>query len=125
MYKQSTENCIRISLYQKDISRRLGVPSGARKDLIIEIPQWILKNKRYMVRYLRGLYEAEGSFCIHLPTYTYKFLFSNMNVSLLKNVHFLMSELGFSPHYGTSQIQISKKAKVYEAMRVLKFRKYK
>ncbi len=124
VFKQTGENCIRISLYEKHISRRLRVPTGARKELKIVTPSWILKNKGYMVRYLRGLYEAEGSFCVHEPTYTHKFLFANTNVSLLAIVHLMMSKLGFSPHKGTNQVQISKKREVYEAMKVLQFRKY-
>ena len=89
------------------------------------VKKWIVKNKEYVVRYLRGLYEAEGSFCVHKPTYTHKFLFANKNVSMLNNVYDLMQGLGFHPHRGKYQIQISKKDEVYKAMKVLEFRDYK
>ncbi|MDO8603921.1 MAG: LAGLIDADG family homing endonuclease [bacterium] len=118
-------NSTKIGFYEKFISKRLGVPTGSRKDLEIKVPKWISKNREYVVRYLRGLYEAEGSFCVHEPTYTHKFLFANRNESMLNNVYELMQGLGFHPHRSKDQIQISKKEEVYGAMKVLGFRDYK
>jgi len=116
--------CVKICIYQKKISKRLKIPIGARGRLNFSIPIWIMNNKKYLKRYLRGLYEAEGSFCVHKGTYTYKFLFSNRNESLLNNVFEGMSVLGFHPHRSKYQIQISKKAEVYGAIDLLEFRKY-
>lgn len=109
-------NSTKIGFYEKLISIRLGVPTGARKDLKIIVPKWISKNEKYVIRYLRGLYEAEGSFCVHEPTYTHKFLFANKNESMLNNVYDLMRGLGFHPHKSKDQIQISKKEEVYRAI---------
>lgn len=122
--QSSNSNATKIGIYEKFISRRLGIPTGARGDLKVRVPPWILKNKKHIVRYLRGLYEAEGSFCTHLPTCTYKLLFANRNQSMLDNVYRLMKKLGFHPHRGAKQIQISRKAEVYKAIKVLQFRKY-
>lgn len=124
VYKQSTQNCIRISLYEKEISKRLGIPTGSRKNLRIAVPEWILNSREYSIRYLRGLFEAEGSYCIHLPTCTYKFSFANTNIALLKNVQKLLTVLGFSSHSDRLRVQISKKAHVMRAVELLEFRKY-
>lgn len=118
------KGCTRIRLYQKNISKRLGIAAGARGKINIKIPQWILKNKEYLKRYLRGLYEAEGSFCVHEPTYTYKFLFSNRNNFLLNNVYRALKVLGFHPHKSKYQVQISKREEVYKIKELIKFRKY-
>ena len=117
-------NSIRIGLYEKHVGIRLGIPSGARRDLVIVVPDWILVKKNYIVRYLRGLYEAEGSFCVHEATYTHKFLFGNRNNSMLLNVKVLMEKLGFHPYITKDQVQISRKEEVCKAMSLLKFRKY-
>ncbi len=122
--KHSGENCIRIRIYEKNISKRLGVPVSPRKDKKIIVPNWILKDNRYIFRYLRGLYEAEGSYSVHKETYTYKFLFSNKNESMLENVYFLLNKIGFHPHLGTDKIQISRKDEVVSLMELIKFRKY-
>ncbi len=117
-------NCIRIRIYQKNISKRLSIPTGARKDAKIKFPQWILKNKAYLIRCLRGLYEAEGSFCIHQPTSTYKFFFSNRNETILDFVHQSIKKLGFYSNRSGYKIQISRKAEVYKCKDLIRFRKY-
>lgn len=117
-------NCIKIYIYQKDISKRLGISLGARKNKKIKIPSWILRNEIYLKRYLRGLYEAEGSFCVHEPTYTYKFLFSNRNESLLKIVYRALRILGFHPYKSKDKVQISRKEEAYRAKNLIKFRQY-
>lgn len=115
----------KIGLYEKHISSRLGMPTGARKHAEIKVPAWILKKREFIVRYLRGLYEAEGCFCIHEPTCTYKLQFSNTNTSMLDNVFRLMKKLGFHPHLSPGrQVQLSRKEEVMEAVRVLEFRRY-
>jgi len=124
IYKRKDSNCTKISIYQKDLSKRLGISAEPRKNQNIKIPLWILRNKEYLKRYLRGLYEAEGSFCIHKPTYTYKFLFANRNKSLLKNVYRALKILGFHPHKSKYKIQISKKEEVYKIKELIKFRQY-
>lgn len=124
VYKQSNQNCIRISLYEKYISKRLRLPSGARKKAHLPVPTWILRKKEYSIRYLRGLYEAEGSYGIHKATYTYKFSFSNKNQSLLNNVSKMLKMLGFSPHSDPVRVQLSRRAEVEKAVALLEFRKY-
>ncbi len=120
----SNKNCTRIRIYQKNIAKRLRLPIGNKEDINFKTPIWILKDREYLKRYLRGLYEAEGSFCIHKPTYTYKFLFSNRNKSLLENVYGGLRILGFHPYKSKNQIQISKKEEVYRAKDLIKFRQY-
>ena len=124
VYKQSGQNCTRISIYQKCISERLGIPTGARGAVSITVPEWILENRRYVVRYLRGLYEAEGSLSHHEPTCTHKLSFSNMNPTMLENVYNLMSGLGFHPHRDAKRVQLSRKEEVHQAVELLQFRKY-
>src|SRR3989344_3887129 len=118
------KGCVRIRIYQKNISKRMGLPAGSKRKIDFQTPNWILNSKEYLKRYLRGLYEAEGSFCVHKPTYTYKFLFSNRNKSLLKNVYKGLKILGFHPHKSKYKIQVSKKEEVYKIKKLLKFRNY-
>lgn len=122
--QHSKKNCMRIRIYQKNIAKRLDVPFSPRGKLKIKIPKWISNNDNNIVRYLRGLYEAEGSHCVHKPTYTYKILFSNKNDSMLKNVFRLVKKLGFHPHMSRFQVQVSKKEEVFRFMDLIRFRKY-
>ncbi|MBI2611079.1 hypothetical protein HYW60_04070 [Candidatus Kaiserbacteria bacterium] len=88
------------------------------------IPRWVLRDKTFIIRYLRGLCEAEGSNSVHKPTYTYKLSFSNKNQSMLKNVVKLLKMLGLSPHHDSLRVQISKKEQVVRAVKLLEFREY-
>lgn len=123
-FKIKNYNCIKINIYQKDISKRLNIPAGNKRNSEIKIPNWIWQNKNFLIRYLRGLYEAEGSFCIHKPTSTYKFLFGNRNKSLLRNVYRSLKVLGFHPHRDHYRVQISRREEVYRIKDLLKFRQY-
>lgn len=118
--------CTRIRIYQKNIKSRIDVPYSPRSLKKIKIQSWIFNKKTYILRYLRGLYEAEGSHCVHLPTSTFKLFFSNKNISMLNNVFKLLKKLGFHPHmaHGHNNVQISKKDEVLKAINMLKFRKY-
>lgn len=122
--KRKDSEVLDIRLYQKNISSRLGIAPGNRTGRTYAVPRWILRNRDFMVRYLRGLYEAEGSYSVHLPTYTHKFHFSNTNPSLRRIVFRLMKRLGFHPHMTGNSVQISRKKEVEGAMKLLRFRKY-
>ena len=122
--KRKDSNATDIVLYEKYISKRLGIPSGARAHLNITVPTWIKKNRAFTIRYLRGLYEAEGSLSFHAKTYTHKFQFANTNESMLTNVFTLVQGLGFHPHRSQNQIQISRKVEVQKLKNLLKFRRY-
>lgn len=120
----SKQNCIRIRIYEKYIAKRLGVPVSPRRDKEIVVPKWIFNRRNYVIRYLKGLYEAEGSHSIHLPTSTYKVQFSNRNISMLENVFNLVSKLGLHPHKSKHQIQLSRKEEVFKFLKLIEFRKY-
>jgi len=119
-----SKNYIRIRIYQKYISKRLNIPTGNKNKINIKAPSWIFKNKDFLIRYLRGLYEAEGAFCIHKPTHTHKLFFSNKNKSLLDSVYNALKILGFHPHKSKYKIQLSRKEEVYKVKKLLRFRQY-
>lgn len=124
--RHSKANCIRIRIYEKYIQKRLDVPLSPRLHKKIVVQKWISNKNAHMIRYLRGLYEAEGSHSVHLPTSTYKVQFSNKNISMLENVFKIVSKLGFHPHWTKSNylIQLSKKEEVFKFLDLISFRKY-
>lgn len=117
-------NAVRISLYQKKIAVRLGIPIGSRKRLNLAIASWIWENKKYLVRFLRGLFEAEGSLSIHIPTGTYNFQFKNQNKSLLKIVSKGLRLLNYHPEIRSNSIRLRKKIEVENFRKLINFRVY-
>lgn len=124
VYKVKGSNAVRISLYQKKISERLKIPTGSRHNVKISVPIWIWKHKEFIISFLRGLFESEGSLSIHLPTYTYNFAFSNRNQSLLIIVTKSLKLLGFHPEVRNYAIRLRKRAEVFDFKNLIKFREY-
>ncbi|MBI4252757.1 hypothetical protein HY623_01070 [Candidatus Uhrbacteria bacterium] len=122
--KVTGSECVRLSVYEKNISKRIGIPCGSRAKLHVRIPTWISNDASVLRCYIRGLYEAEGSFCVHKPTSTYKFIFVNHNDSLLDIVFTSLERFGFHPHRSLHKIQLSRKDEVMSAVDFFKFRDY-
>lgn len=115
-------NAIRISIYQKKISYRLKIPTGNRNGMHIIIPEWIWKENDYIISLLKGLFEAEGSLSIHLPTCTYNFQFKNKNRYLLNTVEKGLKALGYNPEIRRNAIRLRKKKEVETFKQLIDFR---
>lgn len=122
--RRSTANATDIVVYEKHLSKRLGIPTGSRSKLVVHLPDWISKSTELRRRYLRGLYEAEGSIHYHKSTYTHKLLFSNTNESMLSVVSAILTDLGFHPYTHGFKVQVSRKEEVQKLKNLLQFRSY-
>lgn len=122
--KRKNCNATDIGIYEKNISERLGIPAGSRATYDVKVPLWIRTEPKFVIRYLRGLYEAEGSIHFHAATYTHKLIFTNRNKTLLHIVFTLLEELGFHPHKSGPRVQVSRKQEVQKLKKLLKFRRY-
>ena len=122
--KRNSTEAVDITIYEKHIARRLSMQTGSKAHVPLPMPEWISMNRNFTIRYLRGLYEAEGSISHHEKTYTHKIQFSNTHSSLLDNVFNSLGGLGFHPHRSKRQIQISRKQEVQKLKNLLRFRIY-
>jgi hypothetical protein len=122
--KRKSSNGVNITFYEKNISQRLNIPTGSRAKYEFVLPLWMARNKKYKIRFLRGLYEAEGSLSHSPATYTHKFIFSNANIYLLELVASLVRELGFTISVSTRKAQVSRKQEVQKLADLIQFRHY-
>lgn len=116
-------NCVRLRIYQKLISKRLGFPSGNRKNSPYGIPSWAWKQRDFLIWTLKGLFEAEGSLSIHLPTCTYNFQFSNRNLKLRNDVGKALELLGYHPEYHYVSTRLRRREEVKSFQNLISFRK--
>ena len=123
-FHSNKKSCVRIRIYEKHIADRLHIPISPKMRKKIPFHRWISSSRKFMIRYLRGLYEAEGSFCVHRPTSTYKLFFSNINTSLLHIVSLSLKRLGFFHNLSGFRVQVSRKKEVYKLKKLLGFREY-
>jgi len=124
MRKRNDSNCFNITFYQKNLSHRLEIPSGSRAKLGIKLPSWIWEKDSFLISALRGLFEAEASYCVHEKTYTYNFEFSNRNPSLLNEVERGLVFLGFHPERRSYAVRLRKKAEAIGFRDLIRFRTY-
>lgn len=116
--------CVKVGIYEKFISKRLKVPTGNRRHSTNGIPKWVWGKREYLIGCLKGLFEAEGSLSIHLPTCTYNFAFANRNEKLLDDVRRGLVKLGLHPEIRTTAIRIRRKHEVKYLQELISFRKY-
>lgn len=122
--ERKTSNGVNITFYEKNIAKRLAIPAGARTKFMFRLPAWIERDKSNKIRFLRGLYEAEGTPCHSPATYTHKFIFTNMNPHLLELVARLVRQLGFTASVSANKVQVSRKAEVQKLSNLIQFRHY-
>ncbi|MEK7611139.1 MAG: LAGLIDADG family homing endonuclease [Patescibacteria group bacterium] len=118
-------NGVKWRIYQKQISERLGISSGDRGKSETGIPYWAWKSEMYLVWILKGLFEAEGSLSVHLPTCTYNFQFANRNPKLLKDVGKALEMLNYHPEYRNIATRLRKRAEVRRFEKLIFFRKFR
>jgi len=86
-----------------------GMTKGNKIHNGLHTPRWIMENKSYYMPFIRGLFDTDG--CVYLDRHrkgskTYKHLgwtISSNADKLVKDIIFMLRELGFSPSYRKSQ----------------------
>ncbi|MBI3323306.1 MAG: hypothetical protein HYZ95_02440 [Candidatus Omnitrophica bacterium] len=70
------------------------------------------------------MFEAEGSYSVHAPTYTYNLSFSNRNPALLDEVEWALTSMGFHPERRSCAVRLRKKQEVARFIELIRFRGY-
>ena len=114
-----------ITIYQNNLAKRLFIPLGPKRKYKLKLPTWIWNNKIFLISALKGLFEAEGSFSIHLKTCTYNFAFRNFNTSLLLEVKKALILFGYHPEERKTAIRLRKRDEALSFKQLIKFRTFK
>lgn len=122
--RRKSAECVDLRIYQKNLGRRLSIPIGARGKLTIKLPIWIWRNNKFLTLCLKGLFEAEGYFSVHMPSSTYNLAFVNYNISLLDEVEKALVTLGFHPERRINAVRLRKKKEALAFVELIQFRKY-
>lgn len=86
-------------------TEKLGLKKGNKIKNRVDIPEWIKKNKKFMIGCVRGLIDTDGSVYNHRytvgnKTYTYKKLdFVSLSKPLAQSVYDFLKELGVNPGF--------------------------
>ncbi len=123
--KRKHSEAMDITIYQNNLAKRLFIPLGPKRKNQLKLPTWIWSNKTFLISALKGLYEAEGSFSIHLKTCTYNFAFRNFNSSLLFEVKNALILFGYHPEERKTAIRLRKRDEALSFEQLIKFRTFK
>lgn len=122
--KRNDANAVSVDLYQCKISERLNLPCGDKIRNNVGIPSWILSDKRYILKCLKGLFETDGCFHEDEDNYTRIIEFKNNCKRLRKDVYNSLVILGFNPQFGSNYIRLAKRNETYKFKTVIDFRNY-
>jgi intein/homing endonuclease len=120
--KRKDENAIDIRLYQKFISRRLGLPSGDKIKNNAGVPRWIYRKNIYMVNCLKGLFDTDGHFRISLDNYLHVIELKNHCQHILQDAYKMLKLLGYNPQFGKEYVRLACKKEVYDFVELINFR---
>jgi hypothetical protein len=123
--KRTYSNAMDITIYQNNLAKRLFIPLGAKRNHKLKLPFWIWRKRAFLISALKGLFEAEGSFSVHLKTCTYNFAFRNNNTSLLSEVKKALVLLGYHPEERVTAIRLRKREEALSFNELIKFRRFK
>lgn len=121
---------LNISVSRRDLVlfciEKLDLPLGNKIKHRIDIPQWILENKKFLARCIRGLVDTDGSVFWERHKgnilYAYPRLnFTSSSPPLVQSVFIALTNLGLSPviRRGGRSVQIEKKKEIWDYWRTI------
>jgi len=118
------ENAVDVSLYQCDISKKIGMPSGNKIKNNVGIPNWIYQSKKYMIACLKGLFETDGCFQRDDANYAQSIEVTNKCRQLRNDIYKTLLLLGYNPQLGKTYVRLARRHEVYKFKASIDFRKY-
>lgn len=90
-------NCIDVIIYSNHLENLLGwkAEGGPKFRQTVRVPEWIMENKKYKTKCLRGLIETDG--CIYNDRGYSMVMFSTIIPELAEDVKKSIVSLGFNP----------------------------
>lgn len=94
-------NYLNISVYSNHLEPLLGwkAAGGSKYRQNVQVPEWILEQKRYVIPCLRGLIETDGA--IYLDRGYRMVIFSTIIQELARQTYSMMALLGFNANLYT------------------------
>lgn len=124
IFNRKDERATDISIYQCQISKRLGLPTGDKIENNVGIPSWIRTGRGLTVSCLKGLFETDGCFVVDRPNYTQIIEFKNNCRRLREDVYSMLSNLGYHPQFGKNYIRLARKEEVFDFKDLISFRSH-
>lgn len=113
---------IRLKTYSIDLFKILtgeyGLPNGKKKGKLV-IPKQVFKKRKWIVSYVRGLFDTDGSFYIRRKKDPVVEI-SSADIIFLKEVRDTLKYLGFNFVKGTNKISLYRKEEITNFFNLIK-----
>lgn len=117
--KRKQAQCIDVCLYMQAVDEALGLPAGNKIKNNVTIPRWIYKNKKFLTKCLKGLFETDGDYAFN-KRFNVQFVeFCNECEALRQSVYEALLLLGYSPQLGKRYVRLAKKTEVSKFLKEL------
>lgn len=101
--KRSTVEIWTSSVSLVKYLHKIGLPIGDKNKQGLDVPQWILKNKKFYIACLRGIFDTDG--CTYIDKHCYKnkiyknigIVYTTYSPKLISTISRLLSDLGYTP----------------------------
>ena len=121
---RNNANCTDIYIYQKHISERLNFPTGVKYKQSLPIPEWINGDRAYLLLFLKGLFEADGSWVIDQKYNTNVIALVSASPTLLKDIYDILIGLGFHAKLHKKDVRLAQRAETEKFAKLINFRQY-
>ncbi len=125
VFFNKTKTCTKLSLYEKNIGMRLGIPVGDKRKFDLHFPNWVWDSQETILSCLLGLYNAEGSLSVYLPSRAYIMSFSNSNQTLLEDVFKALKMLKYNPNLRTNKVNLRRRKEILRFCQQIRFSYYR
>lgn len=116
-------NVIKLRFYSKELTNKLnqkyGLPIG-RKMNRLRIPNKILTKQSYLISFIRGLFDTDGTINRHHKTSGAIVEISSRDKRFLKDVNKALKSLNFKTTPGYKGIKIYNKADIHRFFKIIK-----
>lgn len=127
-WKKDKKNVIRITISRTSLTDFLvdnGLPRGNKIKQQIDMPKWIIGQKKFSISCVRGLIDTDG--CVYLDKHSYKnkgyqnicLDFTSASKKLLDSVYKILDDLKLEPKKYEKSIKIRKKKNVIKYFKII------
>lgn len=108
-----------------DFLTKNGLPSGNKIKCQVDIPKWIIKNKKFSAACVRGLMDTDG--CVYIDKHNYKnkiygnicLDFTSGSKKLLSSVYKIFQKFKLEPKIYEKSVKIRKNKNVIEYFKII------
>lgn len=113
--------CTDVYVYMQRVDEALGIPAGNKIKNNVRIPKWIYKDKKCLLKCIKGLFETDGDYAFNKKHNVEFIEFSNRSERLRRSAFDALVSLGYSPQLGKRYVRLAKKREIPKFLKDIEY----